>query len=112
MQRVNAIPADKKIIGLQQVSQSLRSKSLVQLQSMLSLSIPEKDRESTFVQLIASFESPSNASVATVAETLLDICRVAWAFGLRNTAILCFEKAEQFKALNPIIRAKSDLCKV
>ena len=112
MQRVNAIPADKKIVGLPQVSQSLRPKTLVQLQCMLSLAIAEKDRESTLLQLIASFEASTNLSVATAAETLLDICRVAWAFGLRNIAILCFEKSEEFKALTPVIRVKSDLCKV
>ena len=110
MQRIHVNqPDSKKIQGLSQVTQSLRLRTFVTLQCIVSGCIPDKDWPATFDAIIADLDKAPSSS--TKVETLLDVCRVAWQLNLRNIAIKCNEKAESASSVNPFIRIKLDLCK-
>ena len=110
MQRIHVNqPDSKKIQGLPQVTQSLRLRTFVTLQCIVSGCIPDKDWQATFDAIIADLDKAPTSS--TKVETLLDVCRVAWQLNLRNIAIKCNEKAESASSVNPFIRIKLDLCK-
>ena len=110
MQRVHSFPGDaKKVQGLPAVTQSLRIKTLVNLQCMSSGAIAEKDLQPTFDAMSKElFEAPQSNEVI---ETILDVCRMAWKFKMDETAILFSDIAEKTSAVSPGIRVKLDLCK-
>lgn len=110
MQRIHVNqPDSKKIQGLSQVTQSLRLRTFVTLQCIVSGCIPEKDWPVTFDSVIGDLDKAPASSIKV--ETLLDVCRVAWQLNLRDIAIKCNEKAELASSVNPFIRIKLDLCK-
>jgi hypothetical protein len=119
MQRVHTNPNDsKKITAATGVTQSIRIKTLVQLQCVISGCIDGKDLGNVFTVLVKDLTAASaNAEVveisdAVIAETLLDTCRVAWQMGLRESAIESFEASLKINttAASPVVRVKQDLC--
>ena len=95
-------------------TQTLRMRTLLQLQCASSGCIDAKDMLNVFSQLIKDLtptEKPQLSPALTV-ETLLDVCRVAWQLDMKEVAIQCYDAASAI-AVNPIpvIRVKLDLCK-
>ena len=110
MQRVNSNPADaKKVQSLSLVMQSLRIKTLVNMQCIMCGAIPEKDVEATFASMNKELFEANQSS--TVVETILDVSRIAWKLNNDKLAVACIEKAELTSAVSPAIRVKLDLCK-
>lgn len=118
MQRVHTNPNDsKKITGTTGVSQSLRIRTLVQLQCVISGCIDVKDLGNVFTVLVKDLvaasanEEGTEISTALAVETLLDVCRVAWQMGLRESATESFEASMKINApASPVVRVKQDLC--
>ena len=95
-------------------AQTLRMRTLLQLQCASSGCIDAKDMLTVFNQMIKDLtptEKPQLSPALTV-ETLLDVCRVAWQLDMKEVAVQCFDAASAI-ATNPIpaIRVKLDLCK-
>ena len=115
MQRVNTNPAEsKKIAGLPGAVQTLRMRTLIQLQCVSSGCIEAKDYATVFGALIKDLtvtDKPQLSTALTV-ETLLDVCRVAWQLELKDIALQCFDAAQAIVVSPlPVIRVKLDLCK-
>jgi hypothetical protein len=74
MQRVHCNPADSKVAqGAPNVAQSLRIRTLVQIQCILSGCVPEKDVISAFTACEKDLKSATMSVI--VAETFLDVAR-------------------------------------
>ena len=108
-QRVHVnVPDFKKVQGMPSVAASVRMRTLVQLQCMVSNAIVDKDWPATFAAIIADLEKAPRSGA--IAETFLDVSRAAWSLNQRATAIACCEKAEGSSAASPALRVKLDLC--
>jgi tetratricopeptide (TPR) repeat protein len=110
MQRIQVSPADAKTIQAKpNIDKSIRAKTLAQLQCVVSAIIPEKDVSPALELLYSQLDS--QAMAPAIAESMLDIARVAWLFNCRDLAIKSCAKAETEKNLSPLLRCKIDVCK-
>ena len=121
MQRIHINPSEsKKISSIPGVVHSLRTRSLVQLQCVVSGCVDGKDIPGVFTLLIKDLNAaltPSTNEInqispVGISETLIDICRVAWQMGYAESALQCYDSASKINcASTPILRIKMDLCK-
>lgn len=109
-ERIAIAPADsKKILALPQVVKDVQLFCMVQLQSILSNAIPEKEIDATWQHCIKKLQdSPASESRS---ETLLDFSRAAWLLKQHEIAKRCMDIMQ---ASNPTmsrtLRAKLDIC--
>ena len=121
MQRIHINPSEsKKISAIPGVVQSLRLRSLVQLQCIVSGCVDVKDLSGVFSLLVKDLNGAltpttveiNKISAGGICETLIDICRVAWQMGYPESALQCYESAGRINCPStPILRVKMDLCK-
>lgn len=131
MLRIHTNTADsKKFSSLPSIAKSLRVRSLVQLQCVISGCVESKDLQGMFAVLIRdlttaapaisspvpnSHSSQSSAEVHPIseglrAETLLDVSRVACQMGLSEQSVQSFEAALKINCpASSMLRVKMDL---
>jgi len=110
MQRIQVNPSDSKSIQSKpNVDKSPRAKSLVQMQCILTGIIPEKDAGAALDQLFSQLDGQPISP--DIAETMLDLSKIAWSSNKRELAIKAYTKAESEKNLVPLQRCKLDYCK-
>ena len=121
MQRIHINPSEsKKISSIPGVVHSLRTRTLVQLQCIVSGCVDGKDLSGVFSLLVKDLTAallPSASEIGQISaigisETLIDICRVAWQMGYSDSALHCYDSATKINcASTPVLRIKMDLCK-
>ena len=127
MQRVHSNAADsKKYSLLPAIAQSVRVRTSVQLQCIMSGCVEGKDLLAAFTAIIKDLTPPPLISSPTPTpvqdinqitdaqrvEALLDVSRVAGQLGQKEAAQLSFDAAVKIGcAVSPVIRVKMDLCK-
>lgn len=129
MQRVHSNAADsKKYSLLPAIAQSVRVRTSVQLQCIISGCVEGKELPTAFTAIIKDLtpppslliSSPTSAVQSDVnqitdtqrVEALLDVSRVAGQLGQRESAQQSYDAAIKIGCtVSPIIRIKTDLCK-
>lgn len=120
MQRVHTNPADSKKFSLvPSIAQSVRVRSQVQLQCVVSGCVEGKDLQAVFALLIKDLTPGPlvNATLEVITgpqrvEALLDISRVACQLGLKEFAQQSYDVALKINCTaSPVLRVKIDLCK-
>jgi hypothetical protein len=131
MQRIHTNTAEsKKFCLMPSINQSLRVRSLVQLQCVISGCVESRDLQGVFAVLIRdlspavpamSSPTPNSHSVQSIAEahpiseglraeTLLDVSRVACQMGLSDLSVQSFEAALRITCpASSVLRVKMDL---
>jgi hypothetical protein len=134
MQRIHTNVTDSKKFSLVPgISQSLRTRCLVQLQCITSGCVDAKDIHSVFASLIKDLTPSTPLSLSTATpntplkdlpnvagsslisdaqrlETLLDVSRIAHQMGYTKFAQICFDLAEKINCpKSAVMRIKIDL---